>query len=186
MVLLLDEDENNDHVASKKCSIWVHDILKKRKIDEEYVTLCKMFQFNVLFLKIENSITKQNTHFRGAIPPKEKLDVCLRFLGTGVSYQTIAFSFRLGHSTVQLIVLEICSAIISKLKDEYLSIPGEEDWKRITKEFWEIWNFPNCIGALDVLLALVDAQYTFLAVDIGAFGKNSDGGILSNSNFEKL
>jgi len=131
-------------------------------------------------------------------------------LGTGDSYQTIAFSFRLGHSTVQSIVLEVCSAIIFTLKDEYIPIAGEEDWKRIAKEFWEIWNFPNCIGALDgknvvieappnsgslyfnykktfslVLLALVDAQYKFVAVDIGAYGKNSDGGILSNSNLGK-
>lgn len=36
-----------------------------------------------------------------------------------------------------------------------------------------------------VLLALVDAQYKFTVVDIGAFGKNSDGGILSYSNFGK-
>lgn len=111
---------------------------------------------------------------------------------------------------MQSIVLEVCSAIISKLKEEYLSIPSEEDWKRIAKEFWDIWNFINCIGALDgkhvvidappnsgtlhynykktfsiVLLALVDAQYKFLAVDIGAYGKNSDGGILSNSNLGK-
>jgi hypothetical protein len=85
---------------------------------------------------------------------------------------------------VQSIVLEVCSAIISKLKEECLLIPSEEDWKRIAKEFWDIWNFTNCIGALDgkhvvieapsnsgslyfnykktfsiVLLALVDAQY---------------------------
>ena len=44
MALLLDEEENIDHVASKKRSIWVHDILKKRKIDGEYVTLCKMLE----------------------------------------------------------------------------------------------------------------------------------------------
>jgi len=111
---------------------------------------------------------------------------------------------------VQSIVLEVCGAIISKLKEEYLSIPSEEDWKRIAKEFWDIWNFPNCIGALDgkhvvieappdsarlyfnyektysiVLLALVDARHKCLAVDIGAYGKNSDGGILSNSNLGK-
>ncbi|KAL4104449.1 hypothetical protein QTP88_019750 [Uroleucon formosanum] len=138
MALILDEEENSDRVASKKRSIWVHDILKKRKIDGEYVNLCKMledheekffkyfrmtrFQFNVLFLKIENNITKQNTHFREAIPPKEKLAVCL----------------RLGHSTVQSIVLEVCSAIIFTFKDKYIPIPGEEDWKRIAKEFWEI------------------------------------------------
>ncbi|KAL4104375.1 hypothetical protein QTP88_019676 [Uroleucon formosanum] len=211
MALLLDEEENSDRVASKKRSIWVHDILKKRKIDGEYVTLCKMledheekffkyfrmtrFQFNVLFLKIENNITKQNTHFREAIPPKEKLAVCLRFLGTGDSYQTIAFSFRLGHSTVQSIVLEVYSAIIFTLKDEYIPIPGEEDWKRIAKEFWEIWNFPNCIGALDGKHVVIEAppnsgslyfnyKKTFSIVLL-ALGKNSDGGILSNSYLGK-
>ncbi|XP_008179595.1 uncharacterized protein LOC103308274 [Acyrthosiphon pisum] len=88
--------------------------------------------------------------------------------------------------------------------------PQKEDWERIANEFWEIWNFQNCIGALDgkhvvieappntgslyinykktfsiVLLALVDAQYKFTVVDIGAFGKNSDRGILSHSNFGK-
>lgn len=36
-----------------------------------------------------------------------------------------------------------------------------------------------------MLLGLVDAQYEFIAVDIGAYGKNSDGGILSTSNFGK-
>nr|XP_022907898.1 protein ALP1-like [Onthophagus taurus] len=84
--------------------------------------------------------------------------------------------------------------------------PTEDDWKRIAHEFWTIWNFPNCLGALDgkhvviqtptnsgslffnykktfsiVLLALVDAQYNFITVDIGSYGKNSDGGIFAHS-----
>ncbi|KAF0701991.1 protein ALP1-like, partial [Aphis craccivora] len=38
-----------------------------------------------------------------------------RFLATGDSFQTIAFSFRLGHSTVHNIVKDVCVAIIDKL-----------------------------------------------------------------------
>jgi hypothetical protein len=80
------------------------------------------------------------------------------------------------------------------------------DLERISDEFWELWNFPNCAGALDgkhvriqtppnscsqfftykrtfsvVLLALVEAQYKFIIVDIGSFGKHSDGGIFAHS-----
>ena len=69
-----------------------------------------------------------------------------------------------------------------------------------------IWNFPNFKGAVDgkhvyieapansgsvyfnykktffvVLLALVDATYNFIKIDVGSFGRSSDGGIFSHS-----
>lgn len=86
--------------------------------------------------------------------------------------------------------------------------PSEESWTAIEEDFRRIWNFPNCIGAIDgkhiairaphksgsqyfnykkffstVLLAVVDAKYKFVVVDCGAYGRNSDGGILFNSTF---
>lgn len=77
-----------------------------------------------------------------------------------------------------------------------------EEWTNVAKQFEDIWNFPNCIGAIDgkhvilqapmksgsdffnyksqfsiVLMAVVDADYNFLFVDIGAKGRISDGGV---------
>jgi len=133
-----------------------------------------------------------------------------RFLATGDSFRTIAISYRIGHSIVQSIVIQVCEAIIENLMSLTMPKPTEDHWKKIAEEFWNIWNFPNCIGALDgkhvviqapansgsqffnykkifsiVLLALVDAHYKFIAVDIGGYGKNSDGGLFANSKLGK-
>uniref|UniRef100_UPI001478F110 protein ALP1-like n=1 Tax=Osmia lignaria TaxID=473952 RepID=UPI001478F110 len=133
-----------------------------------------------------------------------------KFLATGDSYQTIAFSYRLGHSTVRSICLDVCNAINEILLAEYIPTPCKEKWLEIANEMWTMWNFPNCLGALDgkhvtiqapansgslyfnykksfsiILLALVDANCKFIAVDVGSYGKNSDGGIFANSVFKK-
>lgn len=135
---------------------------------------------------------------------------CCRFLATGDSFKTISFSYRLGKSTVAVIVHDTCKIIVNHLFNEVMLIPDEEGWNIIANEFWKKWQFPNCIGALDgkhitiqapklsgslywnykksfsiVLLALVDPCYNFIVIDVGGYGKNSDGGILSNSNFGK-
>jgi hypothetical protein len=89
----------------------------------------------------------------------------------------------------------------------------------MSNEFYLKWNFPNCVGSIDgkhirlkrpsnsgsmycnykryysvVLQGLADARYTsrFIAIDVGAYGKQSDRGIfrlislyqlLSSNNF---
>ncbi|KAL4118911.1 hypothetical protein QTP88_011790 [Uroleucon formosanum] len=109
--------------------------------------------------------------------------------------KTISFSYRLGLSTIYQIIIEVCYAIIKIVMPEVMLVPTEQKWKEIASEFWTCWNFPNCLGAIDgkhvtiqappnsgsqyfcykktfsiVLLALVDAHYNFIAVDVGSFG----------------
>lgn len=85
-------------------------------------------------------------------------------------------------------------------------------WRKISEEFKEQWQFPNCLGALDgkhiviqspinsgtefynykgtfsvVLMALVNANYEFTYVNIGCQGRISDGGVFRNTSlFKKL
>lgn len=94
--------------------------------------------------------------------------------------------------------------------EEVMPKPTGEMWKQIAADFYDMWGYPNCIGALDgkhvtiqappnsgslyfnykktfsiVLLALVDAHGNFIAVDVGSYGRSSDGGIFAKSQLGK-
>ncbi|KAM3624411.1 uncharacterized protein V6R79_023060 [Siganus canaliculatus] len=130
------------------------------------------------------------------------------YLATGDSYRTIANSFRVGVSSVSRIVPDVASAIWDSLVGEFMAVPTTEEWRSIAEGFEERWNFPLCCGAVDgkhvriqapdnsgsqffnykgtfsiVLLAVVDARYCFRVIDVGGYGRTSDGGILANSAF---
>nr|XP_034194023.1 protein ALP1-like [Osmia lignaria] len=94
----------------------------------------------------------------------------------------------------------------------FFQIPQNEDeWKIVTKDYNEKWNFPNCVGAMDekhvsiqaplnsgteffnykgffsiVLSAVVDANYNFIYCNVGCQGRISDGGVFQNSKFNEL
>ena len=82
-----------------------------------------------------------------------------RFLATGDSYKTIGFSYRVGASTVQYIIPNVCQALWESLVAEYLPIPDENSWRDIANSFEKNWNFPNCIGALDGKHIVIQAPH---------------------------
>lgn len=55
----------------------------------------------------------------------------------------------MGHSTVYNIVRDTCKIISENLIDELMLTPTEEMWKNIAHDFYQMWNFPNCIGVMD-------------------------------------
>ena len=132
----------------------------------------------------------------------------ISYLATGDSFNTLAYQFCLGASTVRAIVKQTCDVIWEVLSSTYLPEPNKNHWRQIASGFWNRWNYPNCIGALDGkhvilqappksgslffnykgsfpinLMALVDHDYRFTYIDIGQHGSNSDGAVFKDSEF---
>lgn len=76
------------------------------------------------------------------------LFVIFSYLATGNELQSIALCYRTGRSTTSKIIKETCEALWECFYKEELFTPVQNGWRNIAHEF-EIWNFPNCIGALD-------------------------------------
>ena len=142
--------------------------------------------FKYLLSLVGPSIKNSDTNFRKAIEPAQNLALTLRFLASGDSQQSLAFSFRISASTVSRIINDMSATIWEKLS-EYTRPPKSEiEWLRIVDEFKNTWNLEHCIGAIDgkhicienppnsgslyynykgfysiVLLAICDAKYNF-------------------------
>ncbi|XP_054259944.1 uncharacterized protein LOC128984635 [Macrosteles quadrilineatus] len=93
----------------------------------------------------------------------------------------LAFSFRMGASTVKAIVLETCKVIWKNLLKDHMPQPTAEMMEKSKAGFWELWNFPNCVGALDGKHCVSDPDYKFLAVEVGGKGRKNDAGTFSTS-----
>uniref|UniRef100_A0A8D8TUQ0 Nuclease HARBI1 n=1 Tax=Cacopsylla melanoneura TaxID=428564 RepID=A0A8D8TUQ0_9HEMI len=164
-------------------------------------------KFDELLLKIENKIKKKDTFMREAILPKLKLQITLRYLATGDSFQTLAFTYRVPKNTISNFLKEVLMAIHDGL-EEFIKIPqNKEEWKTIQREYYHRWNFPNCCGAIDgkhivirnpphsgseyfnykgsfsiILFACVDANYCFRYYDIGTNGRANDASVFTKSS----
>lgn len=192
----------------KRRAYWVHPILQERhnlgqfnKLfgdterceAENYHNFFRMSLelFNELVRLVHDRIYKQCTNYRESISVPERLAITLRYLTHGDLQRNLSYKFRVGHQTVSRIIRETCDALWEELSPLVLPAPNETIFHGAAMEFWELWQFPNCCGAVDgryiqikapgrsgpeyanckklsfVLLGLCDASYKFLAVEIG-------------------
>ncbi|XP_063786092.1 uncharacterized protein LOC134934633 [Pseudophryne corroboree] len=165
--------------------------------------------FQELLQLVTHLIVKQDTVMRRAISAEERLVATLRYLATGRPLQDLKFSTLISPQALGVIIPETCKALYSVLRKDYLKFPTKaEEWKDIARDFEDCWNFPNCGGAIDgkhvrispptksgslyynykgyfsiVLMAIVNANYEFIFVDVGKNGRASDGGSIKDTVF---
>lgn len=136
--------------------------------------------------------------------------IFFRYLSTGLSFRNMAVTMRIGVSTVSKIVHETCKIVWEELVEEFMPVPTEAHWKKIANGYYERWNFPNCLGSIDgkhcqikcpansgsshfnylryfslVLQGVSYAEKKFITIEVGARGKQSDGGTFAASTLFK-
>lgn len=134
-----------------------------------------------------------------------------RYLATGESFKSLSTSFRMGKTTVKKIIEETVVAIWEEMHSLHMSIPTKDMFYSISNDFNNIWNFPHVLGCIDgkhvritcpkksgsmfynykkyfsvVLQAVADANYKFIIVEVGGYGKQSDGGTFRASHLRQF
>lgn len=114
--------------------------------------------------------------------------------------------YRIGLSTISAIVREVCGAIWKTMRHICFPELTEEVFVKSAQQFEMKTQFPLCAAAIDgkhirtikpkdsgslnfnyknyfstILLAMCDADYKFLYIDVGSYGKSSDSTIFQNS-----
>ncbi len=121
------------------------------------------------------------------------------------------YGFRVSHNSIVSIIPEVCEAIVAEFGPEFISTPTTEDeWKAVATQFSEKWQFHHCLGALDgkhialqcpsgggslfynykgfhsiILMALMDANYKLLWVEVRAHGSAGDAQVFNNSELKE-
>lgn len=167
--------------------------------------------FEYLLNIVGHKIAKQDTNYRKAVSPVERLSITLKYLSSGNSFSSLCDVFKVSPQLISSIIPEVCDALVEGLSD-YVKIPrSQEGWREIADEYLKRWQIPNCLGSMDgkhiklqcppksgsdyinykkyfsiVLFALVDADYNFLYANVGCQGRISDGGVFNNSALCRL
>lgn len=168
-------------------------------------------EFQYVLCAIQEDIEKFPTTAT-PISAKERLMVTLRYLATGQSLTSLHYDWKISVASLSSIIIEVCEAILSNLRNRFLATPQtENEWRQIAAGLTR-WNYPNCIGCIDgkhiamnkpwqagsqyhnykgfesiVLMAVCDSNYRFTYVECGAEGRTSDGGVFRSSKlFQKI
>lgn len=167
-------------------------------------------QRSEMFTQIVEDLTprlqKKTTNCRKPLPPGLKLAITLRYMATGSGCPPTPSSV-LCHKCVKCV-----KVIYDHYHETSFKCPTTENgWKKVAQGLSDKWNFHHCCGCIDgkhmrlqapphsgsvyynykllrysiIMLALVDASYKFMYVDVGAHGADSDAGIFRKCGLEK-
>ncbi|XP_055308302.1 uncharacterized protein LOC129572381, partial [Sitodiplosis mosellana] len=157
-------------------------------------------QFEELYQKLKHRLQPKRMTRPDAITPRERLSYTLEYLAGGPRCERyLASTYSISQAASTVILRETCQIIYEELAATEFMIFTKENWLDVSSKFYEKWNMPNCVGAVDgkhvrircpanagslyfnykryhsvILMAACDAEYRFTFVDVGSPGQ-SDG-----------
>ena len=195
---------------------YYHNLFRELEIEDPKAFKRMMRMEPAMFHELVERLTPrlQKCHTcRGApLSVGIKVAITLKYLAHGERYICLAHGFRVPDNTISIVVRDVCRAIIEEFKPEVLKCPTtREEWRLVADGFLTRWNVNHGCGALDgkhvrvkkppksgsnyfnykkyfsiLMLALVDADYKFLWVDVGAPGSCSDAQLYNNSLLKEM
>ena len=160
--------------------------------------------------RLNPRLQKYHTWYREPLSVGLKLAITLRYMATGDNYRSLMYLFYVPHNTISVLVKETCQAICDEYSELVKNPTTADGWKEIADVYSRRWNFHHALGALDgkhiriktppdagstyynykgynsiVLLALVDGDYKFRWVQLGAPGSCSDSQLWLESSLRQ-
>ncbi|XP_067148208.1 uncharacterized protein [Apteryx mantelli] len=195
--------------SKRTSTAWWDHIVLQTWDDQEWLQNFHMRKQTFLELceELTPALRRQSTQFREPIPVQKRVAIAIWKLATPGCYRSVASQFGVGKSTVGLVVMEVCDAI---LKVVYPRVVAMKNVPEIRAAFQKM-GFPNCAGAIDathvpivcppeganeyancngyyslVLQGLVDHRGRFMNTNVGSTGKVHDAKVLTRSGIYML
>ncbi|OXU17516.1 hypothetical protein TSAR_005613 [Trichomalopsis sarcophagae] len=156
-----------------------------------------LFQYIRMDLEIFNNLLSMVQPYL-RIRKRRQDAISAEYLATGDDILSIALSYRLSRSTVYSIIKRKYAVIRQVLSPIYQGLNRIGNYLVALAQLIKNISLSNVLqnsGALFfnykkfysiVLLAACNHRYEFTLVDVGAYGSESDGGILARSEFVRL
>lgn len=103
--------------------------------------------FDYLLEQVGPVIKRRRTNFRIPIEPQRRLAIALWWFARAGEYRTVSMMFGVGIATVCNIVRQVTSAILERLHQQFVSLPGEQRLDEVMAAFKERC-YPQCAGAI--------------------------------------
>ena len=104
---------------------------------------------NLLVKQIKNKLKPIREH-KACISVEDKITAVVRFLATGIQLRQLQFSTRISEPSLSNFIPQVCLDIIEVLGPKYIRFPKTaDDWRQVAREFYQKWNMPNYMGAID-------------------------------------